>query len=225
MGKWADRGLGGRKGLCFSSVATPRRHNYLTVEQNKEDDLSRLMAGLAKAAVAGDERALDLFSAWRPRTAGQRIMMQAGSDNLCFYVSSITGVLFYFNEEGTCTEVLNTDGSMLKKLLFHERKDCLIVMTEGLNIGQFNVDSKGNLSEVMKVKLSGRSQETSMVWAGPGLVAVTTGDMLVRCLDLDTGENYLLETTSPSGVAAAPNEAFTSLAYCSQKREAYRILS
>nr|CAD7423412.1 unnamed protein product [Timema monikensis] len=176
------------------------------------------MHGLAKAAVAGDERALDLFSAWRPRTAGQRIMMQAGSDNLCFYVSSITGVLFYFNEEGTCTEVLNTDGSMLKKLLFHERKDCLIVMTEGLNIGQFNVDSKGNLSEVMKVKLSGRSQETSMVWAGPGLVAVTTGDMLVRCLDLDTGENYLLETTSPSGAAAAPAEAFTSLAYCSQKR-------
>nr|CAD7202239.1 unnamed protein product [Timema douglasi] len=176
------------------------------------------ISGLAKAAVAGDERALDLFSAWRPRTAGQRIMMQAGSDNLCFYVSSITGVLFYFNEEGTCTEVLNTDGSMLKKLLFHERKDCLIVMTEGLNIGQFNVDSKGNLSEVMKVKLSGRSQETSMVWAGPGLVAVTTGDMLVRCLDLDTGENYLLETTSPSGAAAAPAEAFTSLAYCSQKR-------
>nr|CAD7263176.1 unnamed protein product [Timema shepardi] len=159
-----------------------------------------------------------LDNAWRPRTAGQRIMMQAGSDNLCFYVSSITGVLFYFNEEGTCTEVLNTDGSMLKKLLFHERKDCLIVMTEGLNIGQFNVDSKGNLSEVMKVKLSGRSQETSMVWAGPGLVAVTTGDMLVRCLDLDTGENYLLETTSPSGAAAAPAEAFTSLAYCSQKR-------
>ena len=53
-------------------------------------------SGLAKAAVAGDERALDLFSAWRPRTAGQRFSLHPGEgDNLCFYVSAVSG-------EGQC---------------------------------------------------------------------------------------------------------------------------
>lgn len=53
-------------------------------------------SGLAKAAVAGDERALDLFSGWRPRTAGQRFSLQSGQgDNLCFYIGTISGETCY----------------------------------------------------------------------------------------------------------------------------------
>jgi intraflagellar transport protein 140 len=50
------------------------------------------VSGLAKAAVAGDERALDLFSGWRPRTAGQRFSLHMGQgDNLCFYIGALSG--------------------------------------------------------------------------------------------------------------------------------------
>ncbi|XP_069684990.1 intraflagellar transport protein 140 homolog [Periplaneta americana] len=184
--------------------------------------------GLAKAAVAGDERALDLFSAWRPRTAGQRFSMHPGQgDNLCFYVGALSGALFYFSETGTCTEILNTEGTILKKILYHEHKDNLIVMTEDLNVGQFQVNPNGQVTEIMKVKLSGRSQDASMVWAGPGLLAVITGDLSIRCWDLDTGESYLLDAepissspTASSSTSAAsnmPTEIFTSLAFCQQK--------
>ena len=38
------------------------------------------MSSLARAAVAGDERALDLFSSWRPKT-GRRGGAGAGNDN------------------------------------------------------------------------------------------------------------------------------------------------
>jgi hypothetical protein len=68
-----------------------------------------------------------------------------------------------------------------------------------------------------------------MVWAGPGLLAVITGDLSVRCWDLDTGESYLLDaeplnssppaSDSPAGASNLPTEIFTSLAFCPQKGE------
>lgn len=63
----------------------------------------------------------------------------------------LAGGLFYFTEEGTCTEVLNTEGVPLKKILYHEHKDDLIVMTEDLNVGQFQVNHSGKVTETMKV--------------------------------------------------------------------------
>jgi hypothetical protein len=60
--------------------------------------------------------------------------------------------LFYFTEEGTCTKVLNTEGVPLKKILYHEHKDDLIVMTEDLNVGQFQVNHSGKVTETMKVR-------------------------------------------------------------------------
>lgn len=70
----------------------------------------------------------------------------------CIYtVTYLAGALFYFTEDGTCTEVLNTEGVPLKKILYHEHKDNLIVMTEDLNVGQFQVNSNGQVTEIMKV--------------------------------------------------------------------------
>jgi hypothetical protein len=63
----------------------------------------------------------------------------------------VAGILFYFNEEGGITEVLNTEGTLLKKILYHEYKDNLVVMTEDLNVGQFQVNSSGQVTEIMKV--------------------------------------------------------------------------
>ena len=46
------------------------------------------ISNLARAAVAGDERALDLFSSWRPKTGGRRAGLGAdrSNENLNFYV-------------------------------------------------------------------------------------------------------------------------------------------
>ncbi|XP_046399396.1 intraflagellar transport protein 140 homolog [Ischnura elegans] len=185
-------------------------------------------SGLARAAVAGDEKALDMFSDWRPKTAGQRINFQSEqTDNLCFFAGSISGVIYYIKDNGNCEEVLRADGA-IKKLLFHETKDYLIVMTDKLNIGQFHVDVDGKVSEIMKVKINGRSTDASLIWAGEGLLAISAGEPTVRCWDLETGENYLLPmeiqepptslTKSYSSLPSHPNEFFTSLAYYDKKR-------
>lgn len=47
------------------------------------------IAGLARKAVAGDERALDMFSAWRPKTAGRKTAVQM--DSTSFYVATDAG--------------------------------------------------------------------------------------------------------------------------------------
>jgi len=71
----------------------------------------------------------------------------------CIYaVTYVAGALLYFTEDGTSTEVLNTEGVPLKKILYHEHKDSLIVMTEDLNVGQFQVNPNGQVTEIMKVR-------------------------------------------------------------------------
>jgi hypothetical protein len=70
-----------------------------------------------------------------------------------------------------------------------------------------------------------------MVWAGPGLLAVITGDLSVRFWDLDTGESYLLDVESVNSAPSAssssavasnlPTEIFTSLSFCAQKGKTF----
>ena len=60
------------------------------------------LTGLARAAVAGDEKALDLFSSWRPNME----RLQAASENLNAYAGSANGIIYYLNENGSCMEVL-----------------------------------------------------------------------------------------------------------------------
>ena len=63
------------------------------------------MSSLARAAVAGDERALDLFSSWRPKTGRRGVTQDQARENLNFFLGSMSGVIYYLNENGSCMEV------------------------------------------------------------------------------------------------------------------------
>ena len=49
------------------------------------------LEGLAKAAVNGDEQALDIFSNWRPKTTAKKFRIQNGNDNQCFFIGTQEG--------------------------------------------------------------------------------------------------------------------------------------
>ncbi|XP_050709384.1 intraflagellar transport protein 140 homolog [Eriocheir sinensis] len=154
--------------------------------------------GLARAAVSGDERALDIFSSWRPRTGHKHLgMMGTAKDNLNFFLGSSTGVLYHVNESGNCVEVLQADGG-IKRLLHHESRSLLVVITESLVLGQFSVAVDGSVTEINRVKLSGRTNDIQVTWSGAGLLAVSTGDNSVRLWNLDSGDNYVLSLRGPS---------------------------
>ncbi|XP_076680544.1 intraflagellar transport protein rempA [Andrena cerasifolii] len=177
------------------------------------------MSGLAKAAVAGDERALDIFSSWRPRTAAPTAVLSQ-RDNHAFYISTTSGVIYFVDNQGQCTEVLSTSGVALQFLLHHQTRDSIIIMTEGLNIGHFQTDPiTGRLTELMKVKLSSRCDISRaspvLCWAGGNTLAILTGELGVRCWDLHTGDTYVLSPPdSTTGNMATPQEICTSISFC-----------
>lgn len=101
--------------------------------------------------MAGDERALDLFSSWRPRTAAPTAV-PTQRDNHAFYIGTINGTIYFVDAQGQCKEVFTADGTALNYLLHHQTRDSIVIMTEGLNIGHFQADPiNGELTELTKV--------------------------------------------------------------------------
>ena len=122
--------------------------------------------------MAGDEKALDLFSSWRPNMVEK---LQASSENLNAYAGSASGVIYYLNENGSCMEVLQVRriiGSSVTYLVLGKMEICvqadgavkklltwnniLIVITENMVIGQFQMEPDGSVRETSRVKLSTR---------------------------------------------------------------------
>merc|ERR1719264_1361838 len=99
-------------------------------------------------------------------------------------------------------------------MLYHEGGDSLIVVTESLVVGQFRVEPDGSLVETSKVKMSSRSADCSITWAGRGLLAITTGELAVRLWNLDSGDNFVLSGATSAG---GKSEFITSLSFCNTK--------
>lgn len=92
-----------------------------------------------------------MFSSWRPRTAAPTSILNQ-RDNHAFYLGTTSGVIYFIDNQGQCTEVLSTSGAALQFLLHHQTRDSVIIMTEGLNIGHFQADPiTGRLTELTNV--------------------------------------------------------------------------
>uniref|UniRef100_A0A1B6C8A4 Intraflagellar transport protein 140 homolog n=1 Tax=Clastoptera arizonana TaxID=38151 RepID=A0A1B6C8A4_9HEMI len=168
------------------------------------------LTGLAKRAVAGDQVALDMFSAWRPRTAGNRATLH--QDNMNFYVCTVQGIIYYVTENGKCTEVLNHN-NQIEKLLYQETDDGLVIVGEGLQLSYYSADINGSLVELASVKLSGYGGGV-VSWAGSGILACAVGSTTVRCWEPATGDSYCLATKMDDNNIS---QTITCLAYSSQK--------
>nr|NP_995608.1 reduced mechanoreceptor potential A, isoform B [Drosophila melanogaster]AAS64635.1 reduced mechanoreceptor potential A, isoform B [Drosophila melanogaster] len=179
----------------------------LTVESEVREE----MANLAKAAVAGDENALDTLTNWRPRTAARSMTHSGVRDNHCFYACTQGGVVYYINQGGACVEVMKC-GSLppIVQMLWHPRKDAVICLMEDLTVTLFLVESTGILTELDRVKMSGRGggRQGGIAWSGNSL-AIITGDFFVRIWDIERSDNYLLKMDLPSG--NQPGSSMTTL--------------
>ena len=60
--------------------------------------------------------------------------------------------MYHVSDTGNCVEVLQADGG-IKKLLHHDSRNLLVVITEGMVLGQFSVASDGAVTEVNKVSI------------------------------------------------------------------------
>ncbi|XP_073945256.1 intraflagellar transport protein rempA isoform X5 [Choristoneura fumiferana] len=166
--------------------------------------------GLARAAVAGDENALDALAAWRPRTTAR---MREGSqpDNHACYAAQDNGVILYIDHAGSCSEVLNAPGN----IIFMGMISTIYVLVAWENAGalsltRFITADDGTLTTDTHVRMAARNGQC-IVLAGSCSVAVITGDNLIRVWDSENGDNDVLPNENDE---TAPGDIFTSISYC-----------
>ncbi|NXI80864.1 IF140 protein, partial [Rhipidura dahli] len=168
---------------------------------------------LAKAAVSGDEKALDMFN-WKKAGMGPRLKM-AVQEGLSFFITLTDGSVHYVNEKGTTRHILSTD-SLVQKLLFLEERDVLLVITENLQLSLHAVSPDGEAEELMKVKLSGKTGHSAdMILIDHSLVVTALGETVIRFWDLDRDENYVLSLDVQFGFEGG--ECINCVSYCSAK--------
>ncbi|EAT45838.1 AAEL002943-PA [Aedes aegypti] len=169
---------------------------HITFRKSIESASNRELTNLAKAAVAGDEAALDTLTTWRPRTAVRNLGQSSLQDNYCFYACTQTGVLYYINQTGTCTEIVRGDSIPIIQILWHPRQDSIVLLLEDITIGHYEVDSNGQITELDRVKLSGSVKvsgyKSAITWLNNGTNA--------------TGTNFPIRNPVV--------EVFTCVAYC-----------
>ncbi|KAM5328101.1 intraflagellar transport protein 140 homolog isoform 1-T2 [Glossophaga mutica] len=168
---------------------------------------------LAKAAVSGDEKALDMFN-WRKSGFGS--FLKTGSqEGLSFFVSLIDGTVHYVDEKGKTTQVASTNSS-IQMLFYIEKREALVVVTENLLLALYLVTPEGEAEEVMKVKLSGKTGHRADITLIDGSLLVTAiGEAALRFWDLEQGENYVLSPEEKFGFKKGEN--INCVSYCKIK--------
>ncbi|NXK97193.1 IF140 protein, partial [Formicarius rufipectus] len=168
---------------------------------------------LAKAAVSGDEKALDKFN-WRKAGMGSPLKT-AVPEGLPFFITLTDGCVHYVNEKGKTRQVLSTD-SLVRKLLLLEQRDVLLLITENLQLSLHALTPEGEAEELVKVKLSGKTGHSAdIILIDHSLVVTALGETVIRFWDLDRDENYVLSPDVQFGFEAG--ECINCVSYCSAK--------
>ena len=68
-------------------------------------------------------------------------------------------------------------------------------------------------------QVSTRSKDNQAAWAGPGVLAIATGETTVRIWDLKTDDNYVLPSSTTAAAAGGGSslESITSLSFCEER--------
>ena len=109
------------------------------------------IASLARAAVSGDESALDMFN-WKGKGKNNIRLSNAttGLEAVCFFIGGQNGSVYYLNDTGKVVQQFTAEGPV-RKLLYYEDKNILITVTTNMMLTQHAVSAEGDLREMLKV--------------------------------------------------------------------------
>ena len=106
------------------------------------------IAAAARAAVSGDEVALDMFT-FTKTSSLPKFNMPSG-DTIQLFFGTADGNVFYIDDQGRCSSKFTVDGSV-KSLIYYEKRDVVLTITESLMLTQHRVKSDGETTEIVKV--------------------------------------------------------------------------
>ncbi|GFW92353.1 intraflagellar transport protein 140 homolog [Trichonephila clavipes] len=175
---------------------------------SNDSEISRL----ARAAVDGDEKALNMFSSWQDDGAyDNKLHFFARDDEFDLFVGVQSGIVYYVRSSGYCEGVLQMETSICY-LAYYRDKDILIVISKSLILAQFTINHDGAVNELGKIKLSGRNTDAVMTWAGEGLLAVSAGESSVHLWNVEYGRSTTLSLPS-----STPPHQITCISFLASK--------
>jgi hypothetical protein len=144
---------------------------------------------LAKAAINGDEAALEMFEYKQMNGGGgkkskknkmdTKSIFMSSAETLCFMLSGDKGSVYYINENAKFSKLYQMDNGIVK-LMYNHDKQMLISITDNQMLGQYSVKSEFEVKNLMTVKLSGRSSNLDFCWIGSNLLAYAGGEGIIR---------------------------------------------
>ncbi|CAM1291051.1 IFT140 (predicted) [Pycnogonum litorale] len=230
--KWSQRGSrlmsAGSSGACVAWKVDPNGEMSVVFHHDLKEAVSQLtfkminetshsqvnkeIRKLAKAAIDGDDTALDMFV---PSATGftvpnnDRTIPKFANESLDCYLGTSNGNVFYINGNGSCTEVAQNSAPIYRMLYYSER-DILIAITSSLQLCTYQSSYDGALNELSKIKVISKSSEPNFCLAGTGILAMTAGENLIRIFNIDTNNSYVLNINKSSNQFT---EIVTAIAY------------
>mmetsp|Transcript_22979 Transcript_22979/g.22335 ORF Transcript_22979/g.22335 Transcript_22979/m.22335 type:complete len:250 (+) Transcript_22979:355-1104(+) len=120
---------------------------------------------------------------------------EGGNDNVnsLFFFGGSSGSVCLADDLKNCSEVCKVPGGV-KTILFYEKENSVIIITSHLLLVQFKLNLAEKLVPDKKVKLAvaGNADYLQTIWAGNGLLATVSGENMIRMLNIEADENYVL---------------------------------
>uniref|UniRef100_A0A672MYR0 Intraflagellar transport 140 n=1 Tax=Sinocyclocheilus grahami TaxID=75366 RepID=A0A672MYR0_SINGR len=173
------------------------------------------VAMLARAAVSGDESALDMFN-WKKSNKGAAFAL-GSQEGLTFYISTADGSVYNVDEQARSVPLVSVE-SKIQTMWYSKRRDVLAVVTDSLLLSQFSLGPEGIAQEISKVKLSGRGvQHADIVWTENGLLITASGEQHIRLWDVELDDHYALSLDESLGFEKG--ELLNCVSFCTSKRK------
>ncbi|KAK1948293.1 Intraflagellar transport protein 140 [Phytophthora citrophthora] len=120
-----------------------------------------------------------------------------------FFFGGEAGSVHYADDLGHISDIQVLNHA-IDSMMFFEEQNRLIVITRAVQLIVYQVGATdGTVKPITKVKLSlaGEGSLLETKWAGPGLLAIASGEPLVRFWNIRTEENSVLSLPKSSGLS------------------------
>merc|ERR1719277_544679 len=140
-------------------------------------------------------------------------------ENPPFFFGGEQGIIYLADDFGVCSEMYKI-GSPITLLEYYHQKDMVVVITKSVILAQFSIDNEGKVVNETKLKLScgPHPERLQGVWAGPGLLATTSHESIVRLWNIADDESYIMSLQGVDDRNSLARDKATCVDYNPRKR-------
>ena len=136
-----------------------------------------------------------------------------------FFFCNSAGMLHLADDQNSSPEICRTGGK-IKSILFYEKENTIILITSTLLLVKCVIHFNQQLNpKKVKLSIAGKPEKIKCCWASEGLIAIVSGDDMIRFFYIDTDQSYMLSINDHHiGNINNVEDSFTCIDFSSRKR-------